>query len=171
MIPQRTGIALGSNLGDRTHHLRLAVRALRELHTPGEPFLASPIYQTEPRFCPTGSPPFLNAVIELAWSGTPAELHRETQAIESSLGRARNKLRNAPRVIDIDLLYMGGHLLQTPALELPHPRIGERRFVLEPLAAIRPDLVLPGSSLPLAQHLRHFVSDEPPLSPLTDSLD
>lgn len=171
MIPQRTGIALGSNLGNRTHHLRLAVRALRALHTPGEPFLASSIYQTEPRFCPPGSPPFLNAVIELAWSGTPADLHRETQAIESSLGRTRNELRNAPRVIDIDLLYVGDHILNTSTLALPHPRMGERRFVLEPLAAIRPDFVLPGSNLPLAHHLPFFVSDEPPLLPITDSLD
>ncbi len=171
MIAQRTGIALGSNLGDRIRHLRLAVQALRALHTPGEPFLASPIYQTEPLLCPPGSPPFLNAVIELAWSGTPADLHRETQAVESSLGRTRGELRNAPRVIDIDLLYVGGHVLKTTHLELPHPRIGERRFVLEPLAAIRPDLVLPGSSLPLAEQLRFFVSDEPPLTPITDRLD
>jgi 2-amino-4-hydroxy-6-hydroxymethyldihydropteridine diphosphokinase len=171
MTPQRTGIALGSNLGDRSHHLRLAAQALRELHTPGEPFLTSPIYQTEPRLCPPGSPPFLNAVIELAWSGTAADLHQLTQAIESSLGRTRTGARNTPRVIDIDLLYVGDQAIQTPTLELPHPRIGERRFVLEPLATIRPDLVLPGSSLPLIQHLQLLVSDEPPLSRIADTLD
>jgi 2-amino-4-hydroxy-6-hydroxymethyldihydropteridine diphosphokinase len=170
MTPHRTGIALGSNLGDRTRHLQLAVRALLDLHAPGEPFLASPIYQTEPRFCPPDSPPFFNAVIELAWSGTAAELHRKSQAIETSLGRTRNDLRNAPRVIDIDLLYVGEQITNTPTLDLPHPRIGERRFVLEPLAAIRPDLILPGSILPLTELLRLFASDEPPLVPITDTL-
>lgn len=171
MTAQRTGIALGSNLGDRSHNLRLAVRALREWHDPSQVFLTSPIYQTEPRLCPPGSPPFLNAVIELAWCGTPSDLHRKTQAIEAALGRTRSDLRNAPRVIDIDLLYVGAHALQTPTLTLPHPRLGERRFVLEPLAAIRPDLVLPGSNVPLTQYLQSFPSDEPPLVRLPETLD
>jgi 2-amino-4-hydroxy-6-hydroxymethyldihydropteridine diphosphokinase len=171
MTPQRTGIALGSNLGDRTHHLRLAVSALRALHTPGEPFLTSPVYQTQPRFCPPGSPEFLNAVVEMAWSGTPGDLHRETLAIEAALGRTPSGPRNAARVIDIDLLYIGDLTMQSATLELPHPRIAERRFVLEPLSAIRPDLVLPGANQSVSRLLAELVSDEPPLARVNDSLD
>ena len=171
MTPLRTGIALGSNLGDRIHHLRLAVRALKDLHTPGEPFLSSPVYQTQPRFCPPGSPEFLNAVVEMAWSGTPEDLHRETLAIESALGRAPSGPRNAARVIDIDLLYMGDLTVHTATLELPHPRIAQRRFVLDPLSDIRPDLALPGSGRTVSRLLAEFVSDEPPLARVTDPLD
>lgn len=171
MTPQRSGIALGSNLGDRAHNLLLAVRALRALHDPSQDFLISPIYQTEPRMCPPDSPQFFNAVIELAWCGTPADLHGQTQTIEAALGRTRSALRNAPRVIDIDILYIGVHSLQTPTLTLPHPRLGERRFVLEPLAAIRPDFVLPGSDVPLMRHLQYFPLDEPPLVRLPETLD
>lgn len=170
MSPQRTGIALGSNLGDRARHLRLAVEALRGLHTAGEPFLLSPIYQTEPRFCPPGSPEFLNAVVELAWSGSAAGLHRHTQAIEHSLGRIRGAQRNEPRTIDIDLLYVGDAVVDTPDLVLPHPRLGERRFVLEPLAAIRPDLLLPGWTHAAGEQVRLLVSDEPPLIRVEASL-
>ena len=171
MTTQRTGIALGSNLGDRAQNLRLAVQALRGLHTQGEPFLLSPIYQTEPCLCPPGSPDFLNAVVEMAWSGNASELHRHTQSIEHSLGRVRTAQRNAPRAIDIDLLYLGDSTMDTPGLVLPHPRLGERRFVLEPLAAIRPDLRLPGCALTIAEQVRHLPTDGAPLVRFDGSLD
>lgn len=161
--PRRAGIALGSNLGDRMAHLRAALAALREIHTPGQPLLAAPVYQTEPLHCPPGSPPFLNTVVEIAFIGGPLDLLALTQAAEVRLGREAKPERNAPRVIDIDILYLGGETLEHPALTLPHPRIGERRFVLQPLADIRPDLALPGESRTIRESLEHLVSDEPPL--------
>ena len=81
-----------------------------------------------------------------------------TQAIEQKLGRAGVPERNAPRVIDVDLLYFGDRIIDTEALVLPHPRIGERRFVLQPLAGIRPDLVLPGQTRDIARMLDGLIS-------------
>ncbi len=142
----RVGIALGSNLGDRLANLEAARQSLAEISTPAEPFLAASTYQTEPLLCPPGSPQFCNSVVEISFDGDPFELLELTQAIEKKLGRTAVPERNAPRIIDVDLLYFGDEIIDTEDLVLPHPRIGERRFVLEPLAEIRPDLILPGHS-------------------------
>ncbi len=162
----RVGIALGSNLGDRSALLDAAVSRLRDLATPGEPFLTAPVYQTEPRFCPPGSPDFYNTVVELSFSGTPHELLEQAREIENALGRVRGAERNAPRTIDVDLLYFGRKQIEDGELILPHPRIGERRFVLQPLADIRPELVLPGSELTFSEMLEHLPTDEAPLVPV-----
>lgn len=159
----RVGIALGSNLGDRAAHLQAAMGALHGISLPGKAYLTAPIYQTEPRFCPPGSPQFLNTVVEIEFSGTALDLLEKTQAMEIQLGRVRGSERNAPRVIDIDLLYFGDETLDSPHLELPHPKIGERRFVLQPLADIRPEMILPGHGRSIAELLRDLDSDEPPL--------
>lgn len=149
----RVGIALGTNLGDRLANLQAAREALLEIATAGEPFLQASAYQTEPLLCPPGSPLFYNSVVEIAYSGTPSELLELTQAIEKKLGRTGSAERNAPRIIDVDLLYFGDEIVDTEALVLPHPRLGERRFVLQPLAEIRPDLVLPGQTRSIAELL------------------
>lgn len=149
----RVGIALGSNLGDRSANLQAARDCLREIATPGEPFLQAGDYQTEPLFCPPGSPLFHNSVVEIAWEGDPFDLLEITQSIERKLGRTSAAERNAPRVVDVDLLYFGEEIIDSEALVLPHPRIGERRFVLEPLAELRPDLVLPGETATVATML------------------
>lgn len=149
----RAGIALGSNLGDRRAHLCAAITGLRQLAAPGEPVVSAAIYQTEPRDCPPGAPDFLNTVIEIGFAGGPHELLAQTRALEHALGRRRGAGRNAPRVIDIDLLYLGDERVDDPALTLPHPRLCQRRFVLQPLAEIRPLLVLPGQSLTVAELL------------------
>lgn len=154
----RVGIALGSNLGDRAAHLEAAIAALRKISTPGEPVLLAPFYETEPCFCPPGSPPFLNTVIEIAHHGAAIEFLKTMLSIETSLGRVRGDTRNAPRVIDLDLLYMGDEILTSDELTLPHPRIAERLFVLQPLADIRPDLILPGQS----QTIRELREQCPP---------
>lgn len=159
----RAGIALGSNLGDRMSQLRAALEALREIATPGEPLLAAPVYQTEPRFCPPGSPDFLNTVVEIGYDGGPQRLLEQTRGIERRLGRTRGDERNAPRMIDIDLLYLGDATIDGETLTLPHPRIGERRFVLQPLADIRPDLTLPGLDTTIMEMLRALHHDEVPL--------
>lgn len=162
----RAGIALGSNLGDRLARLREAAGRLCEISAAGEPVLTAPIYQTEPRFCPPGSPDFYNTVVEIAFEGTAHDLLEQTQAIEQKLGRVRGAERNAPRTIDIDLLYLGDECVSDGALILPHPRIGERRFVLQPLADIRPDLVLPGSESTVSEMLDMLRTDEAPLVPV-----
>jgi 2-amino-4-hydroxy-6-hydroxymethyldihydropteridine diphosphokinase len=159
----RVGIALGSNLGDRLSNLRAACDLLRNIAIPGEVFLQASIYQTEPKLCPPGSPFFYNSAVEIAFEGDVFNLLDITQSIEKSLGRTGGFERNAPRIIDVDLLYFGDAIIDTEALVLPHPRIGERRFVLQPLADIRPDLVLPGQQTSVAELLEHLVSDESPL--------
>lgn len=159
----RAGIALGSNLGDRMSHLRAALEALRKIATPSEPALAAPVYQTEPCLCPPGSPDFLNTVVEIGFDGGPLELLAQTREIEKQLGRTRGAERNTPRTIDIDLLYLGDEVLEEAELTLPHPRIGERRFVLQPLSDIRPELVLPGKTRVVADLLKELTSDEAPL--------
>jgi len=159
----RTGIALGSNLGDRLANLRAAAEGLAALSSAGSRILRAPVYQTEPVFCPEGSPVFYNSVIEIEWDGGPFELLEKTQALEKSLGRTTVTLRNAPRVIDIDLLYCGEAMVDGEALVLPHPGLGTRRFVLEPLADIRSDLIPPGWKTPVSAMLAGLVGPEPPL--------
>lgn len=149
----RVGIALGSNLGDRSANLEAARECLREIAVPGEPFLEASTYQTEPMNCPPESPLFCNSVVEIAFDGDPSELLGLTKAVERKLGRITAPERNAPRIIDVDLLYFGDEIVDTEELVLPHPRIGERRFVLEPLAEIRPELVLPGHTKSIAELL------------------
>lgn len=149
----RAGIALGSNLGDRLANLAAARDRLREIATPGEPFLQASTYQTEPLLCPPGSPYFHNSVVEIEYAGSAFELLELTQSIERQLGRTTTPERNAPRIIDVDLLYFGDEIIDTEALVLPHPRIAERRFVLQPLAEIRPGLILPGHAETIAMLL------------------
>lgn len=164
----RAGIALGSNLGDRLGHLRAAIDHLRKIATPGENFLTASVYQTEPRLCPPDSPDFLNTVVEIDFPGSPLELLKHTRAIEQQLGRAPAAERNAPRVIDLDILYFGDETSNGELLELPHPRIQERRFVLQPLADIRPDLILPGHAQTITALLAELPRDEAPLVALVE---
>lgn len=139
----RAGVALGSNLEERLDHLRAARAEILKLPGVGKPFLFSSIYETEPVGCEAGAGSFLNAVMEVGYESSGEDLLRELAAIEVSLGRKRSEQRNISRTIDLDLLYLSDVELKTPAIELPHPRLASRRFVLEPLAEIRPDLRLP----------------------------
>jgi 2-amino-4-hydroxy-6-hydroxymethyldihydropteridine diphosphokinase len=140
----RVGVALGSNLGDRLENLRAARRAVTTIAGVELPVLASPIYETDPVGCEPGAAKFLNAVIEFSYAGELGELFDQLKRIEIELGRPANHQLNVSRAIDIDLLYFGDTMLRTSRLTLPHPRIVGRQFVLQPLANIRPDLVLPG---------------------------
>ncbi|PAW67702.1 MAG: 2-amino-4-hydroxy-6-hydroxymethyldihydropteridine diphosphokinase [Verrucomicrobiia bacterium Tous-C5FEB] len=161
----RVGIALGSNLGDRMANLNEAIRLIGEIALKNEPFLKAPIYQTEPLHCPPDSPNFLNTVVEFSFDDSAEKLLELTREIEKSMGRKANPQRNAPRVIDVDILYLGEERCNTPNLILPHPRLHGRRFVLQPLADIRPDLVLPGHSKCIASLLEELTSDKSPLIP------
>jgi 2-amino-4-hydroxy-6-hydroxymethyldihydropteridine diphosphokinase len=139
----RAAVALGSNLGDRLGNLRAARKAILGLSNVKAPILSSAIYETEPIDCEPGAAKFLNAVVEFDYKGDPATLLEQLGRIEEALGRTRNHPENVSRTIDIDLLYCGDRNVEDKRLQLPHPRIHLRRFVLQPLADIRPDLVLP----------------------------
>jgi 2-amino-4-hydroxy-6-hydroxymethyldihydropteridine diphosphokinase len=139
----RAGVALGSNLGERLANLRNARKDIGALAGALPPMRSSAIYETEPVGCEKGAGKFLNAVIEFGYSGEPDVLLRALTAIEKMLGRPAAHVRNISRIADLDLLYFGELVIETGELQLPHPRIVEREFVLRPLADIRPDLVLP----------------------------
>ena len=139
----RAGIALGSNLGDRLENLRNARAEITQLPEVEGPILASSIYETEPVGCEPEAPSFLNAVVEIGYAGEPDELLPQLRRIEAAFGRAAAHARNTSRTLDLDLLYFGDATITRPDLQLPHPRMHERRFVLEPLNEIRSELVLP----------------------------
>jgi len=149
----RAGIAFGSNLGDRRRLLSQARACLLASPLLAPPILTSSLYLSSPVDCPPGSDSFLNAVLEAELTGEPAGLLEEMRACERGLGRTRTTARNAPRAIDLDLLYAGDCQIRTADLILPHPRLGGRRFVLAPLAEIRPGLILPGQARTVAQLL------------------
>lgn len=122
-------IALGSNLGDRALSLR---RAIEELRSVISVVRVSPFIDTEPVDAPPGSPRFLNAVVAGYTDLDPQPLLSALLAIETRLGRRRST-RNAPRIIDIDLILHSSHLVRTRGLTLPHPRYLGREFVRAPL--------------------------------------
>ena len=133
----RAFIGLGSNLGDRRAYLKDAVEGLR---SHGDVFAVSPLYETEPVGGPAGQGPYLNLVVELATRDTPRRLLERCQALEEAAGRLRSE-RWGPRTLDADVLLVEGSEVDEPDLTVPHPRLWERRFVLQPLADLAPDLV------------------------------
>ena len=142
----RTAVALGSNVGDRFGNLRAARKAILGLSDVKPPILSSVIYETEPVDCEPGAEKFLNAVVEFDYEGDAASLLEQLIRIEGALGRGRDHPKNVSRTIDIDLLYCGDRVVEDERLRLPHPRMHLRKFVLQPLADIRPDLMLPGQT-------------------------
>ena len=140
----RTGVALGSNIGDRLETLRLARKAIFDLAHLRPPVLSSAVYETQPVGCEPEAEKFLNAVVEFDYEGEPTRLLEQLIKIEETLGRKRDHRRNLSRTIDLDLLYYGDQQISDERLQLPHPRLHLREFVLRPLADIRPDLILPG---------------------------
>ena len=137
--PRLVYIALGSNVGDRAAMLARAVQAmnlagLRVLRQ-------SSLYETEP----VGGPPqgwFLNAVVEAQTDLPPQRVLQTLQQIEQDMGRQRS-IPSGPRTLDLDILFDGDSVLRSGELEIPHPRLAQRRFVLVPLAELAPQLVHP----------------------------
>ncbi|HKJ25128.1 MAG TPA: 2-amino-4-hydroxy-6-hydroxymethyldihydropteridine diphosphokinase [Myxococcota bacterium] len=130
-------VAFGSNVGDRAAHLRAGAEALAA--TRGvEPIAYSHVYETDP-VGPPPQGPYLNAVMELRTTLTPTDLLARLLEIERQQGRTRGGERNAARTLDLDLLDFGGRCLDEPGLELPHPRLHERGFVLVPFAELAGD--------------------------------
>lgn len=132
-------VGLGSNLGDREATIRQALELLGELGT----VRASSIRETDPVGI-TDQPKFLNAVAEIETDLTARQLLDRLLAIELELGRDRaGAVRWGPRTIDLDLLLYGDQTIEEPGLTVPHPRLAERDFVLEPLHELDPELALP----------------------------
>jgi 2-amino-4-hydroxy-6-hydroxymethyldihydropteridine diphosphokinase len=156
----RAGIALGSNIEPRLFYLQAARRRLFSLHYGTQPVLCSKVYETSPVGCSAASPPFLNAALEFSSEMRPHELLQSFKSIERDLGRSPNQEKNSPRTIDIDLLYYDDITLSEPDLTIPHPRIARRRFVLRPLADIRPKLILPHLARNVEGLLANLQSDE-----------
>jgi len=139
----RAYLGLGSNLGDRRALLHQATESLDW----GDVSVVerSRVYETTPVGGPAGQPDFLNQVIGVETALDARDLWERCSAVEASLGRAReHEIRWGPRPIDIDVLTFGDAVVDDPDLEIPHPRIAERAFVLVPLAEIAPNLLVPG---------------------------
>lgn len=142
-------LSLGSNLGDRADYLRKATAKLAE--TIGIKLLAeSSIYHSIPVDCPEGCPEFLNKVVKLECNLKPVQLLDITERLEISLGR-RRKGYFVNRVIDIDIILFGDREFKNDRLEIPHPRMKQRAFVLIPLKEIEPEIIDPVGGQPLSK--------------------
>ncbi len=128
-------LSLGSNLGDRATNLATAIEKLREL---GNVVAVSSVYETEPMEF-ADQPWFLNCAVELKTGLMPKQFLSRMLAIEQDMGRRRIQPKG-PRNIDLDILLFGNSVIRTPDLDVPHPGMHQRRFVLEPLAEIAPEV-------------------------------
>jgi 2-amino-4-hydroxy-6-hydroxymethyldihydropteridine diphosphokinase len=140
-LTDRAFLSLGSNLGDRWGHLRRAVDQLRA-GSRAPVTAVSRVYETSPVGGPDGQGPFLNVVVELALApgADPYRLLEECRRLEAAAGRVR-AARWGPRTLDADVVWIDGVEISDPELTVPHPRWRDRRFVLEPLRELAPDLV------------------------------
>lgn len=142
-----TILSLGSNLGDRKHHLEEALRELRALPETRVVAIA-PLYETEPVDVPEAyrSQDYYNTAAILETTLGPDILSLAVHAIEADLGRVRDGVRNSPRTIDIDIIACDDMRSDRSDLRLPHPEAPSRRFVCQPIADLKPDYVLPGQT-------------------------
>jgi 2-amino-4-hydroxy-6-hydroxymethyldihydropteridine diphosphokinase len=134
----RAFLGLGSNLGDRRRYLQEAVESLSGV------VAVSPVYETDPVGGPPGQGPYLNVVVELETDLGPRELLGVCRRLEAAAGRVRDR-RWGPRTLDVDVLWVDGETVDEPDLQVPHPRMWQRRFVVAPLAEVAPDLVPDGA--------------------------
>jgi 2-amino-4-hydroxy-6-hydroxymethyldihydropteridine diphosphokinase len=152
MLPKRVYLSLGSNVGEREENLNRALRALERDHV--RVITRSSIYETEPQDV-AQQRWFLNLAVECETRHFPLQFLGVIERIQRELGRERGPgaMRWGPRVIDIDVLLFGNLIMDTPQLTIPHPRMLERRFVLEPLLEIAPELRHPGTRELLSKYL------------------
>ncbi|MCZ6871652.1 MAG: 2-amino-4-hydroxy-6-hydroxymethyldihydropteridine diphosphokinase [Gammaproteobacteria bacterium] len=136
-------ISIGSNQGDSVAIARGAIRDLRGFAAQG--FRASSLWRTSPVNCPPGSPDFINASVAFTphCDETPESLLASLKRLERGYGRVNREIRNAPRLLDLDLILFGDEVREGPEFTLPHPRAIGRRFVLEPSAEVAPALLWP----------------------------
>lgn len=137
----RVGIGLGSNVGDRSEELARARGWLRGLD-PAAKFSSE--YETEPVGCAPGTPGFRNQAAEIRWMGSLQNLLSSLRGYERSRGRKTVRGVNEARALDLDILYAEGWRVRTSVLAIPHPRMGARRFVMEPLAELCPERKIAG---------------------------
>lgn len=155
-------VALGSNLGDREGNLERAVEGMRE-HPQIVVARESPVYESAALTADPAErqPHYLNAVVELKTSLTPRELLECLHRIEQTAGRRRRPgERWKSRTLDLDILVYGSKVVDAPGLTIPHPRMGERRFVLQPLSDLRPELRIPAPFEATVSELLEGVADE-----------
>lgn len=141
-------LGLGTNLGDREANLRRALDSIREfarLDALSSVYLSEPVGYTD-------QPDFWNMVVRIETDLDPDALLGALEEIEREVGREPS-FRNAPRLLDIDILLYGGEVIDRPGLRVPHPRLLERAFVLLPLVELDEDLTLPGRGIVLSEHL------------------
>lgn len=153
------GIALGSNLGDRRANLERGVEMLLERMPEAKLVAGASLYETDPIDCAPDTQAFLNTVIEIESPLPPHDVHAHLVAVEQGMGRPLEREKNAPRTLDLDVLYAGGFVSDDPVLILPHPRLHVRRFVLKPLAEIRPGLKLPNQMFNIEELLASLPDD------------
>lgn len=153
-------VALGSNLGDSRKIILDAIARLQNLSD--EPILKSSLWQTSPVNCPPDSLKFVNAVVGLIpkENETPESLLKKLRELEKEFGRTAKTVLNEPRSLDLDLIAFGNETRDLPELILPHPRAHLRKFVLQPLGEIAPDLVLVGQGITISQLLAKISSEE-----------
>lgn len=157
LATERCFVGLGSNMGDRRGTLESALGALH--HQPAIEITAvSSAWETSP-VGPLAQADFLNAAAELRTTLDPRRLLKVLMSTEEAHGR-RRRHRWGPRTLDLDLLLAGDHRLEEPGLKIPHPRLTQRRFVLQPLLEIAPDLVHPVSGERLASVLADLATGE-----------
>ncbi len=149
---KRVYLSLGSNVGEREENLNRALRALERERI--RVLAQSSIYETEPQGV-VRQPWFLNLAVECETRHFPLQLLKVIERIQRELGRERGAgaVRWGPRAIDIDILLFGNLIMATPQLTIPHPRMLERRFALEPLVEIAPELSHPGTREALSKYL------------------
>lgn len=164
-------LGLGSNLGDRRAHLRAAAEGLHaadgiRVRT------ASPVYESEAHTLDSAEeqPPFLNVVLEAEVHCSPVELLRTAKDLERSEGRVMEETKWAPRVLDVDVLVVGRVVRQTEALTVPHPRLGDRRFVLKPWADLAPNFEVPPPFDASVQRLLEACDDDADLQRMSTPL-
>ena len=136
-MKRRILLGLGSNLGERRRILKEAVDSLPRVTA------VSGLYETDPVGGPSGQGKYLNLVVAIDSDATPRQLLGMCHRLESAAGRVRGE-RWGPRPLDIDILYIDGEAIDEPDLQVPHPRMWERRFVLVPLADVAPELLSEG---------------------------
>ncbi len=160
MATHQAFIGIGSNIEPRTDYLHAAVEALAD--TPNVTIQAvSEIRETAPVGPICNQPAYLNAAVELETVMQPHDLLVALLDIERAHGRNRDdETRWGPRTLDLDLLLYGDLVLDEPGLQIPHPRLAERRFVLEPLSDLAPDLVVPGTDESVAVLLDRAIAAE-----------
>lgn len=151
MIEKTVYLSLGSNMGEREDRLRQALDILKRESVAVTK--QSSVYETAPQDV-ADQPWFLNMVLECRTSLLPLQLLNLLLGIEREIGRVRQaEMRRGPRPIDLDILLFGDTLIQLPQLTVPHPRMLQRRFVLEPLLEVAPDLIYPVDGKPLRGYL------------------